>query len=141
MPLPFPDAAFERYAVSRCLSCFQSQAALNEMRGYSARQILLTSRGTEESGRKAKVKSAAELTSMLRTSRFENIRITRWWKLFDRVLTAKNGTARPVGVKPLIDVLQCRSCGQSTWMKTAHTLRCTNCGHELLLTPEGIVLN
>jgi hypothetical protein len=27
--------------------------------------ILLTSRGTEESGRKAKVKSAAELTSML----------------------------------------------------------------------------
>src|SRR6266496_4969045 len=130
MPLPFPEAAFDAVCCLEVLELLpEAQAALNEMaRLLRPGGILLTSRGTEESGRKAKVKSDAELTSMLRASGFEDIQITKWWKLFDRVLANKNGTASPVGVKTLMDVLQCSSCGQNTWKRTAHILRCMNCG-------------
>jgi ubiquinone/menaquinone biosynthesis C-methylase UbiE len=143
MSLPFPDAAFD---VVCCLEVLEllpdTGAALNEMaRLLRPGGILLTSRGTEESGRKAKVKSAAELTSILQAGGFENIHITKWWKLFDRVLANKNGTARPVGVRSLTDILQCPSCGQSRWMKTSKLLKCEHCGKELPVTPENIVLN
>ncbi len=115
MPLPFPEAAFDAVCCLEVLELLpDAQTALNEMsRLLRPGGILLTSRGTEESGRKAKVKSEAELTSMLQASGFENIQITKWWKLFDRVLANKNGSASPVGVKTLVDVLRCSSCGPS----------------------------
>ncbi len=143
LPLPFPEAAFD---VVCCLEVLEllpdTQAALNEMsRLLRPGGILLTSRGTEESGRKAKVKSAAELTSILKASGFENIQITKWWKLFDRVLANKNGTTSPVGMKTLIDVLRCSSCGQINWTRKEHTLRCANCGKELVISKEGIILS
>jgi SAM-dependent methyltransferase len=143
MPLPFPDAAFD---VVCCLEVLEllpdTQAALSEMsRLLRPGGILLTSRGTEESGRKAKIKSEAELTSILQACGFENIQITKWWKLFDRVLAHKNGTSRPVGLKSLTDILQCPSCGQNRWVKTSDALKCEHCGKELSVTPENIVLN
>jgi uncharacterized paraquat-inducible protein A len=103
--------------------------------------ILLTSRGTEASGRKAKVKSESEQTSILQTSGFENVQITKWWKLFDRVLANKRGTSASIGVKTLSDVLQCSACRQIQWMRTETSLRCTNCQHELQVTAQGIILN
>lgn len=143
MPLPFPDAAFDAVCCLEVLELLpDAQAALNEMsRLLRPGGILLTSRGTEESGRKAKIKSAVELTSILQASGFENIQITKWWKLFDRVLANKNGTASPVGAQTLLDVLQCSACGQIRWTMTEHTLHCMNCGKELPITAQGIVLN
>ncbi len=143
LPLPFPDATFD---VVCCLEVLElmpdMQAALQEMsRLLRPGGILLTSRGTEESGRKAKVKSRAELTSILQACGFENIQITKWWKLFDRVLANKNGTSSPVSMKSLTDILQCPSCHQVRWLKTSHALKCEQCGKELPLTPENIVLN
>src|SRR5215216_589211 len=93
MPLPFPDAAFDAVCCLEVLELLpDTQAALNEMsRLLRPGGMLLTSRGTEESGRKAKVKSKAELTSILGGSGFENIQITKWWKLFDRVFANKAG--------------------------------------------------
>ena len=143
MPLPFPDAAFDAVCCLEVLELLpDAQAALNEMsRLLRPGGVLLTSRGTEESGRKAKVKSGAELTSMLQASGFENIQITKWWKLFDRVLANKNGTSGPAGTGALTDVLRCASCNQITWARTSNTLKCTTCERELSVTEQGIVLN
>lgn len=143
MPLPFPDSAFD---VVCCLEVLEllpdAGLALQEMcRLLRPGGILLTSRGTEESGRKAKVKSAAELASILESCGFENIQITRWWKLFDRVFAIKNGTSRPVGAKSLMDALQCSACGHTQWRRTSHALQCEHCGKELAVTSAGIVLN
>lgn len=143
MPLPFPDAAFDAVCCLEVLELLpDAQAALNEMsRLLRPGGILLTSRGTEKSGRKAKVKSAAELASILQKRGFENIQITKWWKLFDRVVANKNGTASPVGAKSLTEVFECSSCGQIGWEKTSNLLKCRQCGRELLVTKEQIVLN
>lgn len=143
MPLPFPDATFD---VVCCLEVLEllpnAPAALNEMsRLLRPGGILLTSRGTEESGRKAMVKSTAEMTSMLENCGFENIRITKWWKLFDRVFANKKGTSSPVGGKSLSAVLKCSSCGQTDWVRTQADLRCSKCNTTLTVTSEGIVLS
>jgi SAM-dependent methyltransferase len=143
MPLPFPDAAFDAVCCLEVLELLpDAQAALNEMsRLLRPGGVLLTSRGTEESGRKAKVKSKAELTSLMEGSGFENIQITKWWKLFDRVLARKAGISSPVGVKSLIHVMKCQTCAQTSWTQLAGGLECSTCGNQLPVTDKGIVLN
>jgi ubiquinone/menaquinone biosynthesis C-methylase UbiE len=143
MPLPFPDAAFD---VVCCLEVLEllpdTQAALSEMsRILRPGGILLTSRGTEESGRKAKVTSEADFASILQSCGFENIQITKWWKLFDRALASKTGTSSAVGAKSLTDVLKCSSCGHTAWTRSAGGLQCSSCGKILSVTEHGIVLD
>jgi SAM-dependent methyltransferase len=143
LPLPFPDAAFD---VVCCLEVLEllpdAQAALNEMsRLLRPGGVLLTSRGTEESGRKAKVKSAEEFTVMLQQSGFENVQITKWWKVFDRVFAVKQGKSDAVGAKRLTEVLKCAVCGNISWTASQGSLRCSQCGKMLTITNEGIVLN
>ena len=103
--------------------------------------ILLTSRGTEESGRKPKVKSKADFGSLLTKNDFANFQIAPWWKLFDRVIAMKNGSSSPVGARNLSDVMRCSVCGQTQWAREADALKCLNCGKALAVTKEGIVLN
>jgi ubiquinone/menaquinone biosynthesis C-methylase UbiE len=143
MPLPFADASFDAVCCLEVLELLpDARAALEEMaRLVRPGGILLTSRGTEESGRKAKVKSAAELTSLLKSCGFENIQITKWWKLFDRVFANKNGTSPPVGAKSLIDILKCSNCAHTQWRKTPNRWKCAHCGRDLAVTGEGILLN
>jgi SAM-dependent methyltransferase len=143
MPLPFPDAAFDAVCCLEVLELLpDTQAALDEMsRLLRQGGILLTSRGTEESGRKAKVKSELELTSMLEASGFENIQITKWWKFFDRVLAGRIGSSSPADVKSLTNVLKCSVCGQIAWTRTPGSLRCSSCGNLLPVTSQGIVMN
>ena len=143
LPLPFADATFD---VVCCLEVLEllpdAQSALHEMsRVLRPGGLLLASRGTEESGRKAKVKSMVELTSMLQQSGFEDIQITKWWKLFDRVFAAKQGRSESVGTKGLFDVLRCDSCGHIRWAVSRVSMRCSQCGKTLTITQEGIVLN
>lgn len=103
--------------------------------------LFLTSRGTEESGRKAKVKSKTVFDTLLRNNGFENIQIAPWWKLFDRVIASRNGSSDPVGARMLSAVLQCGQCGQIQWKQEAGVLKCQQCGRELTVTTEGIALN
>jgi ubiquinone/menaquinone biosynthesis C-methylase UbiE len=143
LPLAFPDATFDAVCALEVLELFPSmEAPLAEFsRVLRSGGVFLTSRGTEESGRKAKVKSVPELTSLLEVNGFEEIRITKWWKLFDRVIAVKHGSSEPIGVKSLTETLICSTCHAMNWTQTPTILKCQECGKELSITKEGIILN
>jgi SAM-dependent methyltransferase len=142
LPLHFGDATFDAVCALEVLELFPNMDEPLREFGRILRPggILLTSRGTEESGRKAKVKSASELTSMMEWHGFEQIEVTRWWKLFDRVLANKRGTSHPVGAQTLSSTLLCPSCRRIRWQREASALRCTGCGKYIEITQQGIVL-
>ena len=143
LPLPFPDAAFDVVCALEVLELFPNMdEPLAELsRVLRPGGILLTSRGTEESGRKAKVKSKADFGLLLTKNDFANFQIASWWKLFDRVIAMKNGSSDPVGARKLSDVMRCSVCDQTQWSREVDTLKCVNCGKSLDVTKEGIVLN
>ncbi|HXD11473.1 MAG TPA: class I SAM-dependent methyltransferase [Anaerolineales bacterium] len=143
LPLPFPNEAFDVVCCLEVLELFPDMdVPLAELtRVLRPGGILLTSRGTEESGRKARVKSKPVFTSILEKYGMLNIQITTWWKLFDRVLAQKTGMTNQAGAKTLSAVMKCGACGQTQWRQEAGALKCQNCGRALSITKEGIVLN
>ena len=150
LPLPFPYSTFDAVCALEVLELFPSMdEPLKELtRVLRPGGILLTTRGTEESGRRAKVKSKSAFTSLLEANGLREIQITQWWKLFDRALARKNGESNPIGAKKLSDVLRCGACGQIEWgsaraepsRSEAGAWKCGSCGHEVAVTKEGIVL-
>ena len=143
LPLPFPDASFDVVCALEVLELFPDmEKPLAEFsRVLRPGGVLLTSRGTEEAGRKARVKSRPEYLSLLESHGFENVQITTWWKWFDRVMAVKSGTSAPVEKHDLQSVLKCSSCGEVRWERKHESLQCGNCKREIAVTKEGIVLN
>ena len=143
VPLPFPAAAFDVVCALEVLELFPNmEEPLAEFsRVLRPGGILITSRGTEESGRKARIKSKAQFGSLLTKHDFANFQIARWWKLFDRVIAMKNGSSDPVRARKLKDLMQCSMCRQTQWEHEVNEFLCKNCGKKLSVTKEGIVLN
>ena len=143
LPLPFPNASFDVVCALEVLELFPDmEKPLAEFsRVLRPGGVLLTSRGTEEAGRKARVKSKPEYLSLLESHGFENVQITTWWKWFDRVMAVKGGNSAPVEKHDLQSVLKCSSCGEIRWERKHESLQCGNCRREISVTKEGIVLN
>lgn len=143
LPLPFADSTFDVVCCLEVLELFPNMdEPLAELtRVLRPGGVLLGTRGTEESGRKAKVKSKADYGTLLQKYNVDNFEIAPWWKLFDRVIAVKNGSSNPIGAKKLSEVLRCGVCGQTHWKDEAGALKCQNCGKELSITKERIVLN
>ena len=142
LPLPFADAVFDAVCALEVLELFPNMdQLLKELtRVLRPGGILLTSRGTEESGRRAKVKSKPVFTALLEGNELEQIQITAWWKLFDRVTARKKGNSQPGGSKALVEVLRCTTCGRIEWEVGAGWWKCRECDKKLLVTKEGIIL-
>lgn len=143
LPLPFPNATFDVVCALEVLELFpdMDEPVAELTRLLRPGGILLTSRGTEESGRKAVVKTKKEFTSLLERNGLGSIQITKWWKIFDRVMAVKSKSSSPAGAQKLSDVLCCQVCHQTQWQIESSVWQCKNCGKELPITKEGIVLN
>lgn len=143
LPLPFPDSTFDVVCALEVLELFPGmEEPLRELeRILCPGGVLLTSRGTEESGRKARIKSKSEFVALLEAHGFENVEVMKWWRLFDRVMAVKSGRSQPVGPRLMKDVLRCASCGATHWQKSPGMWKCAGCGTERPITSEGILLN
>jgi ubiquinone/menaquinone biosynthesis C-methylase UbiE len=143
LPLPFPDGTFDAVCALEVLELFPSMdEPLKELtRVLRPGGVLLTSRGTEESGRKAKVKSKPVFTELLKRHGLHVVHVTPWWKLFDRAFAVKRGASDPAGRKNLAQVLHCRACGHADWRDEPEKWNCRTCGEALTDTASGIVLN
>jgi len=143
LPLPFADATFDAVCALEVLELFpdMEQPVRELTRVLRPGGVMLASRGTEESGRRAKVKSVEEIRVLLKKHSMGEIQITKWWKLFDRVLARKQGQYTPSDVKSLAEVLRCSACGHIGWSKSASTWQCGHCGRCLPVTAQQIVLD
>jgi ubiquinone/menaquinone biosynthesis C-methylase UbiE len=141
--LPFPANSFD---VVSCLEALELMPDVETPLAEFARVlmpggVLITSRGTEASGRVGKVCAAASFAALLNKAGFEQVEIVAWWKMFDRVWARKPGQPVPAGARSLTGVLCCPACGQVALdAVSAGRLRCSQCGAEVPIGPDGVVL-
>lgn len=143
LSLPFPDHTFDAVCCMEALELMPDMATpLAELaRVLRPGGILLTTRGTEASGRVNKIASAEKFTGLLQAAGFDQIEIIPWWKNFDRVWARKPGDSAPIGPRGLTEVCRCPACGQVALAAvSAHALCCDHCGKQTPVTPEGIIL-
>jgi ubiquinone/menaquinone biosynthesis C-methylase UbiE len=143
LPLPFLDASFDAVC---CLEALELMPNMEPPLAELARVlrpggILLTTRGTEASGRVNKIASTERFSTLLHAAGFERIEIIPWWKNFNRVWARKPGQSAPVDSRGWMEVVPCPSCGRAALRRvSARAVRCDFCSAELSLSPEGIIL-
>lgn len=141
LPLPFPDDCFDAVCCLEALEVMpEMETPLSELyRVLRPGGLLVASRGTEASGRKAKIRSAEDFRQLLQNSGFEQVEITTWWKYFDRVFAVKPGIAAPVDEHDLFGLLRCKVCGQTHWRENPAYATCISCGTTYIRTDDGIL--
>jgi ubiquinone/menaquinone biosynthesis C-methylase UbiE len=142
LEMPFLEGSFD---VVSCMEALELMPNMETPLAELARVlrpggILLTTRGTEASGRVNKIVATEKFAGLLQAVGFEQIEIIPWWKNFDRVWARRTGQSAPVTHRTLTDVLRCPSCGSVALASSSHALRCQQCQTEIARTPEGIAL-
>lgn len=142
LPLPFPDETFDVVCCLEALEVMpEMDSPLRELyRVLRSGGLLVTSRGTEASGRKAKIRSAKEFSVLLQTSGFTQVEILSWWKYFDRVFARKPGHLIPTESHILQDFLCCGGCGKVNLQKEPNRFVCKSCGAAFPLTEDRILV-
>lgn len=138
-PLPFPDDCFDVVCCMEALEVMpEMETPLRELfRVLKPGGMLLSSRATDASGRRAKVRSLDEISSLLQQTGFENIEIVPWWRWFDQVIARKPGQFVPAEARHLSNILQCPKCHEP---RLDADLLCENCGARLAVNPKGVLL-
>lgn len=142
-PLPFQDETFDVVCCVEALELIgEKQAAVTELaRLLRPGGVLLTSRGTEESGRGIVVISKETLASLLHNAGFDEVMIAPWWKVFNRVFARKPGKLHPSGMKSLQDVLRCPNCGRvGDFAAVKAGLQCRSCSKTVKQRGEIFIL-
>jgi ubiquinone/menaquinone biosynthesis C-methylase UbiE len=141
-PLPFPDNSFD---VVSCLEALEvmpeAKTPLTELyRILRPGGLLISSRGTEASGRKSKIRNVEQFTRLLETTGFEQVEIIPWWKWFDRVLARKPGKFVSGGSWSMTDVFSCPQCHTVGMKRDVSAFTCAACGKKIPIDAKGIVL-
>ena len=111
-PLPFQDAAFD------VVSCMEALEVMPEMETPLAELfrilrpggMLISSRATDASGRKAKIRSIESYKKILQDTGFEQVDIVSWWRWFDRVTARKPGEFSPNNGRSFLNTFICGNC-------------------------------
>ena len=141
-PLPFPNESFD------VVSCMEALEVMPEMvtplaelyRVLRPGGMFITSRGTDASGRSAKVRDVNAFKSLLQEIGFEQVNIISWWRWFDRVTARKPGEFSSAESKSIPDVLVCESCHASREIVIGAGLKCSKCGNEISQNTNGVFL-
>lgn len=138
-PLPFPDSCFDIVCCMEALEVMpEMETPLQELfRVLKPGGMLLASRATQASGRRAKVRSVEQFSGLLTQVGFEQIEIVPWWRWFDRVIARKPGQFVPPADQRLTNLLKCPGCGE---LRLSLDLRCENCGRQLVKNQSGVIL-
>jgi ubiquinone/menaquinone biosynthesis C-methylase UbiE len=138
-PLPFPDDSFGLVCCMEALEVMPDmEAPLHDLyRVLRPGGLLLTSRGTQASGRLAKVRTVEQFRQMMETIGYEQIEIIPWWRWFDRVTARKPGKFIPPKAQELTDVLKCPKCKET---RLNADLLCQDCGAQLAKNQAGVIL-
>jgi ubiquinone/menaquinone biosynthesis C-methylase UbiE len=141
-PLPFADNSFDLVSCLEALEVMpDAEAPLSELyRILRPGGLLISSRATEASGRKAKIRSVEQFTELLQKKGFEQIEIIPWWKWFDRVLARKPGQFVPGEPRDVTDVFSCPQCHSVGMKRDGAALACMHCGKKIPIDPKGIIL-
>jgi ubiquinone/menaquinone biosynthesis C-methylase UbiE/DNA-directed RNA polymerase subunit RPC12/RpoP len=141
-PLPFPDAAFD------VVSCMEALEVMPEMdtplvelfRILKPGGMLLSSRATDASGRKTKIRSVEVFKKTLNDIGFEQVDIIPWWRWFDRVTARKPGVFSSDGNRSVMTMLVCAACHATGFEITDTGLMCSKCGNKIIQNTEGVLM-
>lgn len=141
-PLPFSDGTFD------VVSCMEALEVMPEMESPLAELfrvlkpggMLISSRATDASGRKAKIRSVESFKNLLNDIGFEQVDITPWWRWFDRVTARKPGVFSIESNRLVLDSFMCESCHASGFEITDVGLKCSKCGNMITKNNDGVLM-